>query len=85
MDKLDMFQAIFGKVYEFGWWYMEIIQTDSSTQFTSREFQEGLSVHGVQLALAAMKHQKINSQVEVTWRTLQTIAYSIMVHVQVLD
>ena len=21
MDKLDMFQAIFGKVNKFGWWY----------------------------------------------------------------
>ena len=25
MDKLDMFQARFGKVYEFGWWYLEQI------------------------------------------------------------
>ena len=31
MDKLDMFQARFGKVDEFGWWYMKIIQTNSVT------------------------------------------------------
>ena len=31
MDKLDMFQSIFGKVDEFGWWDMEIIQTDDGT------------------------------------------------------
>ena len=38
MDKLDTFQAIFGKVDEFDWWDMEIIQTDAGTKFTSREF-----------------------------------------------
>ena len=42
-----MFQARFGKVEEFGWWDMEIIQTDNVTQFNSKEFQEVLSVHGV--------------------------------------
>ena len=47
MDKLDMFHARFGKVDEFGWWNMERIQTDISTQFTSKKFQEGLSVCGV--------------------------------------
>ena len=34
--KTDMFQAIFGKVDEFGWWDMEIIQTEAYTQFTSK-------------------------------------------------
>ena len=34
MKKIDMFQARFGKVDEFGWWDMERIQTDSDTQFT---------------------------------------------------
>ena len=29
MHELDMFQARFGKVDEFGWWYMEIIQTNA--------------------------------------------------------
>ena len=29
MDKLDMFQARFGKEDEFCWWDMEIIQTDA--------------------------------------------------------
>ena len=42
MDRLDMFQAILGKLDEFGWWYMEIIQTDPVTQCTSKEFQECL-------------------------------------------
>ena len=56
MDKLDMFQEIFGKVDEFGWWDMERIKTDADTQFTSKEFQEGLSVRGVRLALAAPDH-----------------------------
>ena len=29
MEKLDMFQARLVKVYEFGWWDMERIQTDT--------------------------------------------------------
>ena len=57
MDKIEMFQAIFRKVDEFGWWDMVRIQTDAGTQFTSKEFQEGLSIHRLQLALAATHHQ----------------------------
>ena len=38
MDKLYMFQAISGKLYEFGWWDLERIQTDTGMQFTSMEF-----------------------------------------------
>ena len=34
MAKLDMFQVIFVRVDEFGWWYMERIQNDADTQFT---------------------------------------------------
>ena len=40
MDKLDMFQFIFGKIDEFGWWDLEIISADACTQFTSTEFKE---------------------------------------------
>ena len=47
MDKLDMFRTIFGKVDEFGCWNMEGIQTNDGTQFTSKEYQESLSVCGV--------------------------------------
>ena len=60
MEKLDMFQARFGKLNEFCLWDMEIIQTDSGMQFTSKEFHEGLSLRGVRLALAAPYHHKIN-------------------------
>ena len=38
MEKIDTFQAIFGKVDEFGWWDMERIQNDAYTKFISREF-----------------------------------------------
>ena len=85
MDKLDMFQEIYVKVDEFGWWYMERIKTYSGIQFTSKYFQEGIYVCGVQLALAARDYQEINFQVEVTWQTFLTIAHSIMVHVRVSD
>ena len=47
MEKLDMFQAIFGKVDEFGWQDMERIQTGTGTQVTSEKFQNGLSVYEV--------------------------------------
>ena len=67
MDKLDVFQARFGKVEKFGWCDMERIQTDTGTQFTSKEFLEGLSVRGIRLALSSPYHQEINVQSEVTW------------------
>ena len=47
MDKLDTFQSIFGKLDEFGWWDMERTQTEAGTQFNSKEFQGGISVHGI--------------------------------------
>ena len=75
MEKIDMFQATFGKVDEFGWWDMERIKTDAGTQFNSKEFQEYLSVSGVKLALAAPYHQEMNGTFEVTWITLKTIAH----------
>ena len=52
MEKLDMFQAIFGKVDKSGWWDLERIQTDSGMQLASRDFQEGLSVRGVCIKLS---------------------------------
>ena len=85
MEKLYMFQEISVKVYEFSCCDMEIIQTDTDTQFTSKEFYEGIYIHGIWLALAAQDHQEMNGQVEVTWKKLWTIAHSIMVHTQVSD
>ena len=64
---------------------MEIIQTDNGTQFTSKEFQEGLSLRGVKLSLVAPDHQEMNNQVEGKWRKLRTIVHSIMVHAWVYD
>ena len=57
MEKLDIFQARFGKVDELGWWYMDIIQTDSGTKFTSKELQKGIPLCELRLALAAPDHQ----------------------------
>ena len=39
MNKLDMFQARFGKIDQFGWWDLEKISADACTQFTSTEFK----------------------------------------------
>ena len=57
MEKKYIFQARFGKVDEFGWWDLEIIQTDSGKKFTSKDFKERISVHGVHPNLAALDHQ----------------------------
>ena len=73
-----MCQLIFGKVDEFGWWDLEIIQTDDGLQFTSKYFQGSLSVHVIRLTLVEPDHQEINVQFEVTLWTLQTISHSIM-------
>ena len=70
MEKLDMFQSRFGKIDQFGWWDLERISADVGTQFTSTEFKDECQIHGVRLTLAASKHQEMNGQVEVNWRTV---------------
>ena len=35
MYKLDMFQSIFGKIDQFGWWDLEIISSDAGIQCIS--------------------------------------------------
>ena len=79
MDKLDMFQSRSGKIDKSRWWDLEIISTDTGTQFTSAEFKGECQTHGVHLTLAAPEHQEMNRKVETTWRTLRTIAQSIVV------
>ena len=83
MDKMDMFQSRFGQNKKFGWWDLERTSADSGTQFTSTEFKYECQTHGVCLTLAAPEHQETNRQVEVTWRTLRTIMYALMVHARV--
>ena len=80
MDKLDMFQSRFWKIDQFGWLDLEIFSADAGTQFTSTEFKDECQTCGVRLTLAAPEHQEMNGKVEVTWRTLRTVAHSIMVH-----
>ena len=80
MDKLDMFESIFGKIDKFGWWDLEIISADVGTQFTSTEFKDERQTRGVRLMLEAPEHQEMNGQVEVIWRTLRTVAHALMVH-----
>ena len=83
MEKLDMFQSRFGKIDQFGWWDLEIISSDAGTQFTSTEFKDECQTRGVHLMLEAPEHQEMNGQVEVNWRTLRTVAHSLMVHARV--
>ena len=80
-----MFQSRFGKIDQFGWWDLERISSDTGTQFTSTEFKEECQTRGVCLTLVAPEHQEMNGQVEVTWRTLRTVAHALMVHARVLE
>ena len=57
MDKLDMFQSRFGKIDQFGWWYLERISADAGLQFTSTEFKEECQTCGVYLTLVSPEHQ----------------------------
>ena len=75
MDKLDMFQSRFEEIDQFGGWDLERISADAGTQFTSTEFIDECQTRGVHLTLAAPEHQYMNRQVEVTWRTLRTVAH----------
>ena len=83
MDKLDMFQSRFGKIDQFGWCDLERISSDGGTQFTLTEFKDECQTCRVCLTLAAPEHPEMNRQVEVTWRTLCTVAHSLMVHARV--
>ena len=83
MDKLDMFKSIFGKIDQSGWWDLERISADSGTQYTSTYFKDECQTRGVRLTLAAPEHQEMKGQVEVTRRTLRTVAHSRMVHARV--
>ena len=78
-----MFQSIFGKIDQFGWWHLERISADACTQFTLTEFKYECQTCGVRLTLAAPEHQEMNGKVEVTWITLRTVAHSLMVHARV--
>ena len=66
MDKLYMFQCIFGKIDKFGWWDLERISADTGTQFTIKDFKDECQTYGVHLTLLDMDHQEMNRQVEVT-------------------
>ena len=85
MDNLDMFQSRSGIIDKYGWWYLEIISEDTGNQFTSTEFKEECQTCGVHLTLAAPEHRVINGKIEVTCRTLRTIAHSLMVHAIFLE
>ena len=56
---------------------------DAGTQFTLMEFKYECQNRGFCLTLAAPEHQEMNRKVEVTWRTVHTVAHYLMVHARV--
>ena len=81
MDKLDMLQSRFEIIDQFGWWDLERVSADVGKQITSMEFKDECQTCGVHLTLAAPEYQEMNGQVELTWRTLRTIAHDLMVQI----
>ena len=80
-----MLQSRFGKIYEFGWWDLEKVSSDSGTKFTSTKLKEEYQIRGVHLKLSSTEHQEMEIQVKMTWRSLRTIAQSLMVHAKVSE
>ena len=64
---------------------MERTSVDACMELASTEFQYKFQTRGVHLTLAAPEHHKMNGQVEVTCRTLRSIAHSFMVHARVSE
>ena len=72
MDKLDMFQYIFGRIDTFIWWYLQIISADEGTQFTSMEFQDKYQTCSVHIFLASPEHQE---KERTSWSDMDNNAY----------
>ena len=49
------------------------------------ELKEEFQTHGIHLMLEEPEHQEMNGHVEVTWRTLRTVAHFLMVHARVSE
>ena len=80
-----MFQSRYVKIDDFGSWNLGIFSADAGMQFTSTEFEEKCQTRCVWLTLADPQLQEMNRQLKVTWRTLRTIAHSLMVHSRVSE
>ena len=52
-----MFQYIFGKIDEFGWWDLERISSDVGTKINSVKFHEKCQTRGVDITLSDPEHQ----------------------------
>ena len=53
MDRLNMFQYIFGKIDGFGWWDFKKKSADAGTEFTFTDFQDECETHGDPLTLSS--------------------------------
>ena len=52
MDKLDMFQSVFGKIDKFGWRDLERFLEDAEKKFTLKDFKEDFQICRVHWSLA---------------------------------
>ena len=61
------------------------ISADAGAQSTLTNFKEECQTCGVNLTSAAPEYQGMIIQVKLTWRTLRTIAHSLMIHARVSE
>jgi hypothetical protein len=58
--------------------HLQHIRADAGAQFTSAEFIQACHDEGINISLAAPKHQEMNGICERTWQSLRNLAFSSM-------
>jgi hypothetical protein len=63
--------------------HLQHIRADAGPQFTSAEFIQACHDEGINISLAAPKHQEMNGICERTWQSLRNLAFSSMNYTRV--
>ena len=70
---------------EFDLFPMIHFRADAGSQFASAEFRAECLEQGINVTLAAPKHQEMNGICERTWQSLRNLAFAFMNHARVCD
>jgi hypothetical protein len=63
--------------------HLQHIRADAGAQFTSAEFLQACHDEGINVSLAAPKHQEMNGLCERTWQSIHNLAFSFMNYTRV--
>jgi Reverse transcriptase (RNA-dependent DNA polymerase) len=63
--------------------HLQHIRADAGAQFTSAEFLQACHDEGINVSLAAPKHQEMNGLCERTWQSVRNLAFSFMNYARV--